>query len=320
MGRPRRMKSRGAIYHVYSRGNRRQMIFPEFADYQTFEKMLLEKTEACHIGLFGWCLMPNHIHLVVETPEANLSQFMQQLLTSYARYMNRKYKLVGHVFQGRFGSSYCDRKKYFLKLLCYIHLNPVQTKTPLCDRPEDWRWSSHRHYLSSSERPAPMQATIESTLTRFFSPLPEKAIRRYRQFIEAGLNDKGAQDVLKMKILGDEEFIKGIKASLVGKNGATRIELGPNFSVSLANLAEITVRCFQISIKELVGSDYKGNLGRIRKAFICVARKECHISVTELARILNRDPSAMSHAVKRIKVDKASTETGEVRYSPVSRH
>jgi putative transposase len=144
MPRPPRLEYPGAFYHVYSRGNRRERIFWGKEDYKVFEAILLEAGRWSGVRLYAWCLMPNHFHLLVETPEGNLSQFMRRLLTR-ARNFNKTHRLVGHVFQGRYRTVVCDKETYLLELVRYIHLNPIKVlKGSLAQRPEDWPWSSHR--------------------------------------------------------------------------------------------------------------------------------------------------------------------------------
>lgn len=310
MGRRKRMRSRNALYHVYSRGNRRHLVFQDEADYQTFETMMFEQAEKCQIRLKAWCQMPNHFHLLVETPEANLSQFMQRLLTGYARYVNRKYQLVGHVFQGRFGSSYCDRKKYFLKLISYIHLNPFRTKGgALCDRLEDWRWSSHLFYLGERKGPKWVKESIADVLREFFSPDPEEAVKRYRLCLERGRKKGETEEEraeYRKEFLGDDEFIQDVKARWEKEKARGENNLKP--MSSLAELAEFTARFFNISVEDLLGSESHHKLSRIRHAFIYVARTGYRFRATGLARVLGRDVSTISQAVKRLAPGAGATE------------
>src|SRR3989338_7030618 len=104
-----------------------------------FETLLLRAAEWSGISLYAWCMMPNHLHILVETPEGNLSQFMRRLLTAYARHFNVKHKLVGHVFQGRYKAIVCDKEAYLLELIRYIHLNPMRLKEgAMAERVDEW--------------------------------------------------------------------------------------------------------------------------------------------------------------------------------------
>ena len=106
-------------------GNRRSDIFRKDQDRERFIGQLAESVRLYDVRLYLFCLMTNHVHLVVETPQANLSRFMQRLQTAYTVYFNRRYNQSGHLFQGRFGSSVVDEDEYVLDLSRYVHLNPV---------------------------------------------------------------------------------------------------------------------------------------------------------------------------------------------------
>jgi len=188
MARPPRIQFEGAFQHIYSRGNRRETIFLDDADYQEFEDIILDQSARSEVNLYSWCPLPNHFHLAVETPKANISSFMQRILTAYARYFNFKYKKVGHVFQGRFGAKVVDREAYLLELVRYIHLNPYRVKRSSWKVPEGgWPWSSHRFYVGGGEPPvaAPF---IQAVLRRFGDDL-DLARERYATFVADGLAD-----------------------------------------------------------------------------------------------------------------------------------
>src|SRR5436309_14352401 len=128
MGRPPRIQFEGANYHVFSRGNRRECIFRDDADYGAFEDILLETMSWSGVLLYNWSQMPNHFHFNVETPEGNLSEFMQRLKTRFAKYFNAAHELVGHVFQGRYGSVLCEKEVHFQEIVRYVELNPYRLK------------------------------------------------------------------------------------------------------------------------------------------------------------------------------------------------
>src|SRR5687768_8457018 len=138
MPRKPRLEFEGAFYHVFSRGNRRAAIFWNADDFREFEDWMLDMVERMGIHLYAWCLIPNHFHLLLETPLANLSTFMQRLLTQYSKYFDRCHQQVGHVFQGRYNAIVCDRESYFLELLRYVHLNSYRSKKLGILPEEEW--------------------------------------------------------------------------------------------------------------------------------------------------------------------------------------
>src|SRR5689334_19296945 len=117
MARPLRIQFADASYHIFSRGNRRELIFKSDSDYKAFEFFLLQAAEQCRVELFDWSQMPNHFHFNIATPEANIGQFMQRLMTRYAKYFNATHQLVGHVYQGRYGSRLVDTEVYFQEII-----------------------------------------------------------------------------------------------------------------------------------------------------------------------------------------------------------
>ena len=142
MARPLRIEFPGALYHVTARGNARAPIFLEDADRQLLLATLGDANERhgwlCH----AYCLMPNHYHLLLGTPDANLSRGMRQLNGLYTQRFNRRHDRVGHVFQGRFKGILVEREAHLLELARYIVLNPVRAGIVACA--EAYRWSSLR--------------------------------------------------------------------------------------------------------------------------------------------------------------------------------
>jgi putative transposase len=142
MPRPHREDFAGGVQHAYARGNRQQEIFRDDADYRLYLALLAGIVRAKKWRLLAYCLMPNHVHLLIETPEANLARGMQQLHGLYARLFNDRHGVVGHLFQGRYGSKVVRDDAQFLAVARYIALNPVDAA--LCERPDAWPWSSFR--------------------------------------------------------------------------------------------------------------------------------------------------------------------------------
>ena len=142
MSRPLRIQFPGALYHLTSRGNRQEDIYLGNFDRERFLVVLAEVCNRFNWGCHSYCLMSNHYHLLIETPEGNLSQGMRQLNGVYTQCFNRRHKRVGHVFQGRYKSILVQENSYLLELARYIVLNPVRANMVGC--PSDWPWSSYR--------------------------------------------------------------------------------------------------------------------------------------------------------------------------------
>lgn len=144
--KPRVLSSTG-IYHITIRSVNQQLIFEEPADYQKFLFTLSDCMKKYDVELYAYCLMDNHIHLLINSTPDALSSFFQSLGTRFVRWYNKKYKRCGHLFQERFYSSPIEDEEYFLATLMYIHNNPVAANA--CRLPSEYRWSSYNGYYGS---------------------------------------------------------------------------------------------------------------------------------------------------------------------------
>lgn len=183
MGRPNRIRFPGAIYHVTSRGNRRANIFVDDRDHLFWLRLLAETADRFNLVVYGLCLMPNHFHLLVETPDANISATMHYLNGKYAQHFNWRHNLSGHVFQRRCHLELVERQEHLLALLRYIALNPVRAQ--LSTTADDWRWSTHLHISGLKPKPAWLNAMW--VIDQFSGATSAERIRAYRAFVDAGI-------------------------------------------------------------------------------------------------------------------------------------
>lgn len=146
MARPRMENPEGGAYHVFARGNDRCLIFRDDADREMYLRRLEVVAERAGWKVLSYCLMGNHVHLVIETTEATLGWGMKLLHGPYAQAFNRRHGRVGHLFQGRFKSTVIEDDSHMCMAMRYVELNPVKAK--LCRRPQDWPWSSCRALLT----------------------------------------------------------------------------------------------------------------------------------------------------------------------------
>src|SRR6185503_14806951 len=182
MPRQLRIEYEGAIYHLMNRGDRREPIFKTDFDRLNFLQTIEETCLRTDWQVHAWCLMGNHFHLVVETPQANLVAGMKWLLGTYTSRFNRRHKLFGHLFGGRYKSLIVDGSgNGYLRTVCdYVHLNPVRAKLLRPDQKlAHFRWSSYREYLRTPARRAPWLRT-----GRLFGELgiPKDSTAGRRQF------------------------------------------------------------------------------------------------------------------------------------------
>lgn len=203
MSRPIRIEFSGALYHVTSRGDRGEAIYEDDADrerfLEVFGQVVADSNWICH----AYCLMTNHYHLLIETPDGNLSKGMRQLNGVFTQYSNRRHGRTGHLFQGRFKAILVDGDSYLLELARYVVLNPV--RAGMVREAGDWAWSSYRAMIGAVE-PPPWLAT--DGLLAVFSKQRPAAVRRYRRFVAGGVGAASVWDGLKgQAFLGDDDFV-----------------------------------------------------------------------------------------------------------------
>jgi putative transposase len=173
-----RLQVADGVFHVTARGNRRQDIFVHPVDYLAFLSLLDDLSRRRGWQGYGYCLLSNHYHLVVETPEPDLSAGMQWLNGRFAQTFNHRYGLDGHLFQGRFHSVLVEGDWHLLELTRYLALNPV--KAGLCRHPRYWRWSS---YAAVAGREAPRKFLAPRGVLRLFGSTPRQARARFEEFV-----------------------------------------------------------------------------------------------------------------------------------------
>jgi len=219
MSRPLRIEVPGGLFHVTSRGDRREAIYLDDADRQQWLALLGDVCQRFNWVCHAYCLMDNHFHIVVETVEGNLSVGMRQLNGVYTQWHNRAHGRVGHVFQGRFKAIVIQRESYLLELARYVVLNPV--RAGLCPLPELWPWSSYRAMVGSVQPPEWLQT---GWLLSQFGSQPTTAIAAYIDHVRAGIGLSSVWDELKSQLyLGDEDFACRLQQQTQSKLGHTEI-------------------------------------------------------------------------------------------------
>jgi len=202
MARPLRIEFNDALYHVTARGDRREPIFEDDDDRLTFLKTLAEVIHRFNWVCPAYCLMDNHYHLMIQTPDGNLSKGMRQLNGVFTQASNRKHRRSGHLFQGRFKAILVDSDGYLLTLARYIVLNPV--RVGLVKHPEDYRWSSYQATLGLTTVPW----LSDHMLLGSFGEDRRRSRERYQQFVNEGIGAASPWDALRQQIfLGDDQFV-----------------------------------------------------------------------------------------------------------------
>lgn len=215
MARPLRIEYPGAYYHVINRGNNREKIYQNDRDKEKFIEYLEKASERYSIIIHTYCLMSNHYHLIVETPEPNLSVTMQWINVSYATYFNRKRKRHGHLFQGRYKAILIDADEYLTHLSRYIHLNPVRAK--IVSSPLEYQWSSYRAFINKQKAPKFLETDC---LLSHFGGNKREAKRKYKDFVEH-IDIKRIENpdnhITEGFILGNADFIHWVKETFLSE-------------------------------------------------------------------------------------------------------
>lgn len=209
MTRPLRLEFAGALYHLTARGDRREPIFLDDEDRLLFIDLLAKEVRQQGWLLYAFCLMDNHYHLLVETPEPNLVRGMRRLNGVYTQTFNRRHGLVGHLLQGRYKAILVDKDSYLLELCRYVVLNPMRVKKKMAGSVEDWPWSSYLPTVGKAGCPDWLAA--EQVLA-LFGKGQIAARRAYERFVAQGVGMASPWEGVTGQIfLGKEEFLKKIQ-------------------------------------------------------------------------------------------------------------
>ena len=297
MVRPLRIEFPGALYHVLGRGNQKQEVFLGDEDRHAYLKRLQRYKEEIGFILYAYVLMPNHVHLLIETDQVPLSKIMQRINLTYTQYFNRKYDKVGHVFQGRYKAILCDRDEYLLALITYIHLNPVRAH--LVEGLRQFQWSSHHEYLN-----ARAEITDAEAILKMFSPDLQTARKMYEQFVGEAIGKEKIgtpYKLLHQQILGDEEFLGEVERKLGKRERPLR-------KASLPEILRAVEEVAGVKEEDIVARKREKKILFARSLVVAVWREMGH-RLVDLQPWLNRDLSVLSRLPRT--VDNADGRTAK---------
>jgi REP element-mobilizing transposase RayT len=268
MARPVRVEFPGAVYHVTARGNERRRIFRDDADRRQFLATLEQAVREHALRVHAFCLMPNHYHLLVETPGANLSQAIGWLQTTYTIRFNRRHRRSGHLVQGRFKAHLVDADSYATEVLRYIHLNPVRPPDKSAPVPRERRtllrkfpWSSHRAYLGKVSAPE----WLCTDWLSFFGRRRGEAQKTYARFIEDAFGsvvDSPWDQLIGGLALGSANFVRRIQKLASAKGGREEVRWvsraenpGKRQAAALALAKQQPEQPWQIWVRVVLGGE-----------------------------------------------------------------
>ena len=294
MGRAKRLQFPGACYYIVLQGNNRQDIFMSNQDRRYFLSLLRAYKDRCELKVYAYCLMAHDAHLLIETVRPNLSLAMQGFNTVYTKYFNGVHNTVGHVFQGRYKALVVDKEHFLAEMTRFVHLQPV--RAGLKEKPWRYQWSSCAAYVESDQR----EPLVDSdAVLAQYGKLRIKQSVRYLQYIKDRL--KSASDfvlpVARGLAVGSEGFL-----SRMEERGASPAAAPKAASMADAKriLAEVAAK-HGLEPEKLVGPLQWREIAAARRAAIHRIWKEAHMGVTELSRLFNRTPSAISQVIRAME-------------------
>ncbi len=247
MPRPLRLEYPDAFYHVMNRGRGRQAIFHGPAYYQAFLDCLAQAHERFGAIIHAYCLMGNHYHLLLQTPNANLSRIMRHINGVYTQHYNWRKKTDGPLFRGRFKSIVVDEDAYLLQVSRYIHRNPIETKKPLVKILEHYPWSSYPAYLDKAKSPEWLQRDF------IYQSLGKRQYRKaYALYVENGIDEETKQFYNKgnlASVIGDKLFRESL---LEEQSSDVQDEIRVHGVPDVEVIVKLTAKAFKVSKDSII--------------------------------------------------------------------
>jgi len=290
MARRPRIEFEGAFYHVITRGNQRQKIFKDKDDFLKYLEILFNYKIHYKYFLYAYVLMNNHIHLLVETQETPLSKILQGINQSYTTYFNRKYKTVGHLFQGRYKAILCDRDEYLLSLVKYIHLNPVRAK--IVKFPDKYQWSSQHSYIKKTDG---INIIDTDQVLRMFSEDKQRARKLYSAYMSDSqiVKKEDVYNTIGQRILGSEEFLERVMERYDGELKKEKRER----EYTLYEIAKCVEKIYGITLKQ-IRERSKSETITLGRRLLSLVAKEYGYRGTEIGLYVRKDPAVITRDLK----------------------
>jgi REP element-mobilizing transposase RayT len=288
MARKPRLHVEGGFYHVILRGNGGEKIFFSNNDRSRLFLLIQEGVERFNYRLHAYCLMSNHIHLVIQVGSIPLSKIIQNFSFRYTKYVNKKKNRIGHLFQGRYKAILIDADSYLLELVRYIHNNPV--RAGMVKKAVDYRWSSQQVYLGLQELPF---LTTDWLLGQFANRL-KAARRKFAEFVERGEAEGHRNDLYKgehdSRVLGPDSFVEKV------------LLLKPvTKKASLESVVKYVCQERDITEDELGSKSRQRRNAEIRGIIGWLAVRLEISTLAAVAERFNRDLATVSRAVRNIE-------------------
>ena len=280
MARPLRIEYPGAVYHVTSRGNEKKPVFKDDTDRQNFLNTLQHVNKRYNWICHAYCLMTNHYHVLIETPDGNLSLGMRQLNGVYTQLFNKRHGRTGHLFQGRYKAILIQKDSHLLEVCRYVVLNPVRAR--VVENPAEYSWSS---YLATAGTAKPHPSLTTDWVLGQFSGKRGKAEQEYRKFVHWGIGQKTIwTEVRGQALLGEEGFVDKLVDHLKKQKDIPEIPRSQRYA-------------HRPSLEKLFGPEIRMNMRKRREAIVKAAEQYGYRQ-SEIAAYLGLHYSSVSRIVK----------------------
>ena len=270
MARPLRIEYPDAWYHVMNRGRRGEDIFADDQDYIMFTDLLRETSEMWNVRVAAYCLMPNHYHMLLQTPNANLSRSMRHLNGVFTQRYNGRHQCDGQLFRGRYKSILIDSDSYLLQAVRYIHRNPV--RAGLVEKIDAYKWSSHKGYLSIAGK---WEWLYKSYILSMLSRNRKSRLRYYKRWVSVAEDDEVSKKISGAKwpvCLGPQEFIDRIKEKYGSGEINREIPASRELLPDRKRIVDEVCRFYGVKNTEIMKSQ-RGRRNDARNAAIYLTRK-----------------------------------------------
>jgi len=316
MSRPLRIEYPGAWHHVMNRGRRRETIFFTDADREEFIKVLRESAELWNLSIAAYCLMSNHYHLLVKTPDGNLARGMRHLNGVYTQRFNRSHKKEGQLFRGRYKAVLVDADSHLLEVLRYIHRNPL--KAGIVKNLNDYRWSSHKAYVSQAKKWTWVQ---KENLLSMLTAVKSRQKRAYLDFV-AMAEPEEIERFYALKdspsILGNASFIGMIRDKLSELTNVAEIPESKILALDAERVIAATYEYYRIPRKILLLSK-RGSENLPRDVAIYLVRRLCRMTLPDVGKVFGiENYSSVSSVVQRVKLKLASDKHLQKKISEIT--
>ncbi len=307
MARQPRIEYKGACYHVMSQGDKHEKIFHEKVDRLKFLEKTGEVVDKFNLKVHCYTLLDDRFHMLIETPEGNLSRCMHHLNSSYSNWFKLKYGVKGSVFQGRYRAVLVEKNGYLMRLSAYIHLTPLREGK--VKKPEDYPWSSFARYIGREKRP--LWLVTAELLSEF-----NNKKKFYRKYVYDLLNqDEGIkkEDFYGVQsIVGGEKFRRKIARKIEADLRMGEIREKPALKslrrLQPEDISRIICRRFRVK-RELLYKKRKNN--HFRKLFLYGLKKYSDLRLREIGELVEMDYVAVSQMVRRFMLE--SIENHEIK-------